>query len=145
MLFLNQTDGPVFLPIGQNGIRVKAKDTIEIPDGYAHPRRADNGSRRPSVVEELAGGIGTDCKLVPADPTEKATWLQAPPVRRSDATVATMPTVEGFVAQGVPRAQAEQLVRQAHQAIIDAMSAKDEPKPAKMPRHSPDGEFPRSK
>jgi hypothetical protein len=130
MLFLNQSDGPVYLAIGE-GIRVAAKGTVEIPDGYSNPRRADNGSRRPSVVEELAGGTGDQCKLVPADPQDRAMWLQAPQPRRHDPKVANMPTVEGYVASGVPRGQAEILVRQAHQAVIDALSGKDEVKPSK--------------
>lgn len=134
MLFLNQSDGPVFLAIGPGGIRVAAKGTIEIPDGYSHPRRADNGSRRPSVVEELCGGVGEECKLVPADPSQRATWLQAPPAGRRDPKVAHMPTVEGYVASGVPRGQAEILVKQAHQAIIDALSAKDDVKASKEKR-----------
>lgn len=127
MLFLNQSDGVVTLPIGPHGLRVGPKQTIDIPDGYSHPRRADNGSRRPSVVEELSGTeIGAACKLVPADPNERAAWLQAPPARRADPKVANMPTVEGYVASGISRAQAEVLVRQAHQAIIDALDTKDE-------------------
>lgn len=134
MLFLNQSDGPVYLAIGAGGIRVAPKATVEIPDGYSHPRRADNGSRRPSVVEELCGGTGAENKLVPADPNERATWLQAPPARRGDAKVANMPTVEGYIAAGVPRAQAEILVRQAHQAVIDNLSSRDEPKPSKEKR-----------
>lgn len=134
MLFKNQTDGPVHLAIGQGGIRVGPKGEVEIPDGYSHPRRADNGSRRPSVVEELCGDTGEGCKLIPADPSEKATWLQAPSAARRDPKVANMPTVEGYVASGVPRGQAEILVRQAHQAVIDALSGKDESKPSKDKR-----------
>lgn len=134
MLFLNQSDGPVFLAIGAGGIRVAPKATVEIPDGYSHPRRADNGSRRPSVVEELCGGVGNDSKLVPADPGERATWLQTPSPRGNNTKVANLPTVEGYVASGVPRAQAEILVRQAAQAIIDSLSSKDEPKPSKEKR-----------
>lgn len=121
MLFLNQSDSPVLLRIGRNGIRVQSKATVDIPDGYSHPRRADNGSRRPSVVEELAGGIGADCKLVPADPAEKAEWLQAPAPKNNAGRVAQMPTVEGYIAAGIPRAQAEILVRQALQAAMDAL------------------------
>lgn len=130
MVFMNQSDGVVYLPIGP-GIRVQPKATIEIPDGYSHPRRADNGSRRPSVVEELCGGVGATNTLIPAEPNEKAEWLKAPPARKRDANVAHMPTVEGYVASGVPRAQAEILVRQAHQAVIDALEHKDDAKPAK--------------
>ena len=133
MLFLNQSDGVVVLPIG-TGIRVQPKGTVEIPDGYSHPRRADNGSRRPSVVEELSGGEGATNKLVPADPSERAEWLLAPPIRRRDANVANMPTVDGYVASGIPRAQAEILVRQQHQAIIDALDSKNDSKPAKDKR-----------
>jgi len=135
MLFLNQSDGPVYLAIGR-GIRVQPKGTIEIPDGYSHPRRADNGSRRPSVVEELCGDTGENCKLIPADPSEKAIWLQAPPAsNRHNQMVSNMPTVESYVAQGVPRGQAEILVRQAHQAVIDALGGgKDDVKPSKEKR-----------
>lgn len=125
MLFLNQSDGPVLLRIGRNGIRVQPKATVEIPDGYSHPRRADNGSRRPSVVEELAGGVGDSCKLVPADPAEKAEWLQAPAAKSGGARVAQMPTVDGYVAAGIPRAQAEILVRQALQMAMDAIPGGD--------------------
>ena len=136
MLFLNQSDGVVYLPIGRNGVRVQPKATIEIPDGYSYPRRADNGSRRPSVVEELAGGIGAESKLVPADPAERAEWLQAPAARRRDGNVATLPTVEGYMAAGMSRGQAEILVRQAAQAILDSIGSgsKDEPKPSKEKR-----------
>lgn len=133
MLFLNQSDGPVYLPIGR-GIRVQSKATVEIPDGYSHPRRADNGSRRPSVVEELCGDTGENCKLIPADPSEKATWLQAPSAVRRDPKVANMPTVEGYVASGVPRGQAEILVRQAHQAVIDALGGNEPKAPSKEKR-----------
>lgn len=121
MLFLNQHDAPVFLAIGA-GIRVAPKGTVDIPEGYSHPRRADNGSRRPSVVEELAGGVGIECKLVPADPSERSIWLQAPAPKGREVKVNNMPTVEGYVASGIPRGQAEILVRQAHQAIIDALN-----------------------
>ena len=121
MLFQNQTEGIVFLPIGRNGIRVQPKATVDIPDGYSHPRRADNGSRRPSVVEKLAGGEGVNCKLVPADPSERTEWLQAPAPKSSGARAAQMPTVEGYIAAGIPRAQAEILVRQALQAAMDAL------------------------
>lgn len=124
MLFLNQSDGPVFLAIG-SGIRVAPKGTVEIPDGYSHPRRADNGSRRPSVVEELAGGVGEECKLVPADPSDRVMWLQPPQHRQGDPKLMNMPTVQGYVASGVPRDKAEDLVRQAHQAVIDALDNKD--------------------
>lgn len=134
MLFLNQSDAVVVLPIGRHGIRVAPKATVEIPDGYAHPRRADNGSRRPSVVEELSGSDGITHKLVPADPNERAAWLQAPPARRQDPKVTSMPTVEGYVASGVPRGQAEILVKQAHQAIIDALNSKDDAKSSKDKR-----------
>jgi len=123
MEFVNKTDATVYVAIG-SGIRVAPRATVDIPDGYAHPRRADNGSRRPSVIEELAP------QLEPADPSEKAVWLQAPPARIQGQKVASMPTVEGYVANGVPRGQAEILVRQAHQAVIDALGQKDEPKPA---------------
>jgi hypothetical protein len=45
-----------------------------------------------------------------------------------------MPTVDGYVASGIPRAQAEILVRQQHQAIIDALDSKNDAKPAKDKR-----------
>ncbi|SRR6266567_1259192 len=115
MRFVNETDGLVVVPIGRNGIRVEPKSTAEIPDGYAHPRRADNGSRRPSVIEELAP------QLQPADPAEKVIWMQAPAARGQVQKVSNMPTVDGYVASGVPRGQAEILVKQAHQAVIDAL------------------------
>lgn len=129
MLFVNESDGVVVVAIGR-GIRVAPKGTVDIPDGYAHPRRADNGSRRPSVIEELAP------QLLPADPAEKAIWLQAPPpANRQNQKVANMPTVDGYIASGVPRGQAEILVRQAHQAVIDALSGgKDDVKPSKDKR-----------
>jgi hypothetical protein len=60
--------------------------------------------------------------------------LLAPPLRRRDANVANMPTVDGYVASGIPRAQAEILVRQQHQAIIDALDSKNDAKPAKDKR-----------
>lgn len=124
MLFLNQTDGVLVLPIGR-GIRFAPKGTAEVPDGYSRPRRADNGSRRPSVVEELAGSDGgsdaSKHKLVPADPAERVAWLQAPALHKGGPKETSMPTVEGYLAAGVPREKAEHLVRQAHQAIIDAL------------------------
>lgn len=124
MLFVNESDGVVVVAIGRNGIRVPPKGTVDIPDGYAHPRRADNGSRRPSVIEELAP------QLSPADPAEKAVWLQTPPANNKQSTkVSNMPTVEGYVASGVPRGQAEILVRQAHQAVIDALASGGDTKP----------------
>jgi hypothetical protein len=120
MRFVNESDGIVHVAIGKNGIRVEPKAVVDIPDGYAHPRRADNGSRRPSVIEELAP------QLQPADAAEKAVWLQAPAARGQSPKATNMPTVEGYVASGVPRGQAEFLVKQAHQAVIDALGRKED-------------------
>jgi hypothetical protein len=114
MRFINPTESTVYVAIGR-GISVKPKDVVEIPEGYSQPRLADNGSRRPSIIEELAP------QLQPADELERATWLQAP--QRINRQVAKgMPTVDGLVASGVPRGQAEIIVRAALEAALEGLA-----------------------
>lgn len=115
MRFKNETDQQVFIAMGK-GITVPPGGEIDIEDGYALPRRADNGSRRPSIIESLAP------QLKPADPAERAVWEQAPQRgKRGAAPLGGMPTVEGLMAAGVPKGVAEGLVRSALEAALAAI------------------------
>lgn len=123
MRFINPTDNNVFVALGR-GLHVKPKEVVEIPDGYAKARLADNGARRPSIIEELAP------QLRPADEAEHAEWLQ-PPARVTRTSTRGLPTVEGLVASGVPKGQAEIIVRAALEAALDAVGGEA---PAKAAR-----------
>lgn len=125
MQFINESNREVRVRLG-SGFMVKPGATVEIEDGYAQPRRADNGSRRPSVIEQLAP------QLKPADPTERAQWERVPDATPRAGKAAGMPTVDGLVAAGVPKGQAELIVRAALEAALENLNPKADA-PAQAP------------
>lgn len=83
---------------GLGRVTCKVGDTVEIPDMYAHPRRADNGDRLASAIENLAP------QLRPADAKAYAAWQKAPaPVqayRRKMGEPTEIPSLEDLLAKG---------------------------------------------
>jgi hypothetical protein len=124
MKFVNESETVVRIPIGKGGIRVEPKGVVEIEDGYARARRNDNGSRRPSVIEELAP------QMKPADLSERAIWMQAPAAQTRDHKTVSFPTVDGLVAGGMSRGQAEIVVRQELQSMLDRIGGGHSDKPS---------------
>jgi hypothetical protein len=122
MLFVNESNLTVRLAIGAKHPVIKPRDTVEIEDGYALPRRYDNGSRRPSVVEEIAP------QLKPADPQERLMWEQTPEAPQAGPRLrgGNLPTIEGMVAAGIPLGKAELIYKQTLQAAIDGLDARSE-------------------
>lgn len=114
-------------------------ETCPIQEGYAMPRRANSGARRPSVVEDLAACPGCEeftkgkmpdgspnhryhCMMEPLNEEDRERFNRAPDEAPSPHVKTRMPTVADLVASGVPRGVAEQLVRAA---IAAAQMAKD--------------------
>jgi hypothetical protein len=115
MLFRNETNSTLKIAIGR-GIVVEPGKTVEIDNDLARPRRHSNGSRRKSIIEQLAP------QLVPADPMERFDWEQAPEAPDPKKRHTRLPSVESLVASGVPRGVAMELVKQAHQSVIDGLT-----------------------
>ncbi len=98
MLFVNSSVVQVSVP--DLNIHVAPGACCEVPEGYAKPRRAANGSRAPSTIELLAP------QLVPADPAELKIWNEAPPweVKKVDEPTSR---VKQLVADGKSEGMAE--------------------------------------
>jgi len=114
MKFINKSESTVKVAIGK-GFYVKPGETCDIADGYANPTRGSNGARSPSVIERIAP------QLVPADPSEYEIWKQIPAPAAQRQNAMRIPTVEDYMAQGVPRGRAEMLYQQNIMALADAI------------------------
>jgi hypothetical protein len=90
------------------GIHCEFQGTCEVPIGYALPRRASNGDRRASVIENLAP------QLKPADLEYRKVWEEAPEVDPVMRNRARLPTVAELVAAGTPEGVAESMVNALH-------------------------------
>lgn len=115
MLFKNDTPTRVKVAIGK-GYVCEPGQTIEVEEAYAMPRRHDNGSRRPSVIEQLAP------QLKPASAAERLDWEQVP-AARSRRTPGRIPSVDELVQSNVPRGVALEMVKQMHAAALEAVTA----------------------
>lgn len=87
---------------------------VEIPEHYTKPRRAQNGSRLPSPIEQLAP------QLEPTDEGWKATWM-LPPAEEVKRPQGRAFSVDELVRSGIPRGVAETLVAAANAARNEAM------------------------
>jgi hypothetical protein len=95
--------------------------TVEIPDVYARPRRADNGDRIPPAIETLAP------QLRPADPKEWEEWQKTPApaqvYRRKMGEPVEIPSIDELVAKGIPAGVARS---QIARMMADRQLAADE-------------------
>jgi hypothetical protein len=93
MLLVN-TAGHPYVTDDFGGLNVPPNGTIEIEDGYCRPGKTMNGSRRPSVVEQLAPF------LVPADPELRRRWgkedVTPPQAQPTTDAVAAKLTADGM-------------------------------------------------
>ncbi len=114
------------------GVAVKPGEEVELLEGYCHPRRARNGSRQPSICEQLCPG------LEPADEKYREEWKGTPASNWMPPS--TAPSAKQFESDGMAPGVAQILAEKA-EAELKALQ-KDKPKPEPVPPPSPDGQAP---
>lgn len=101
-------------------VSLEPGETAEIDDGYCLPRRASNGSRIASTVEELAPGIE------PADEKIREEWKKTPTADWEPPKV--VPTVEELQSAGMPPGVAAIVAEKKAAEVAVLQEAKPEPK-----------------
>ena len=113
-------------------VTVSPGATVEIREGYAHPRASHTpGTRVPSTVENLG------YPLVPADPEQHEEWLKVPAVEVSSAVPPLTP--QQLMAQGmspgvaaIVAAKADAEAKALEQEEADAKAKADAEAKAKL-------------
>lgn len=128
MLMKNLSDRDLLLPasvlegrhkVEDGKVRVSPGQEVECRDGYCWPRRAGNGSRQKSIIEQYCPG------MAPADASLREQWEQTPDKDWEPPEPAV--TAANLVAAGTPPAVAALAMEQ--EAEDPAEPPKEEEKP----------------
>lgn len=115
MQFINPTDRIVIVAIKQGRapcITVDPGEVVDLPDWACAPRRNPNGSRRHSVIEDIAP------QLKPANEEELAEWLLTPPPETGKQG-RYVPSYAELVRQGTAPAMARKMVEAAAASLVE--------------------------